>query len=153
MQAAILPAIRRHPQLKGSLRFTAIELAHLATKRGYARVPYRLLAHKTGLHLRTMQRHIDTLVALGIIRKYTKRLTRTRCDINVYYFVLPIARPLHKRALDKVPTCMPQREKDPDIGEQIRRQEWAVANLPMTAEHRQACLDTITRLRGLLPPP
>lgn len=100
MSLHIISAVRHFAQLKGSLKFTAIELAHLASRSGYVRVSYWALAKKTGLHLRTMIRHIHRLVAMGIVVKQTIRLTLTRCAVNQYRFLVG-TEDLHKRSTDK----------------------------------------------------
>lgn len=101
MSLAIIAAIRHQTQLKGALKFTAIELAHRASSAGHVRVAYSYLAQKTGLSIRTIMRHISRLIDLGIVEKHTQRLARTRCAINRYVFTIRASVPLHARACDK----------------------------------------------------
>ena len=111
MSLHIISAIRSCSQLKGSLKFTAIELAHLASRSGYVRVSYWTLATKTGLCLRTMIRHVHRLVAMGILVKQTVRLTLTRFAVNQYRFLVG-AEDLHTRATDKGSSSIPEEGKN-----------------------------------------
>ena len=111
MSLAIITAIRHLPQLKGSLKFTAIELAHRASQSGHARVAYSYLAQKTGLSLRTIMRHVRRLIDLGIVEKHTQRLARTRCAINRYVFTIRASGALHTRARDKTSQKLPDSGK------------------------------------------
>jgi DNA-binding Lrp family transcriptional regulator len=90
LSAPIITAIRSLPQLKGSLKLTALELAHLASRSGVARVAYWVLAKKTGQSVRTMIRHVHRLVELGVITKQVMRLTLTRCAVNQYRFLVGV---------------------------------------------------------------
>jgi hypothetical protein len=111
MSLHIIAAVRPLVQLKGSLKFTAIELAHLASRSGYVRVSYWTLATKTGLHIRTMIRHIHQLVARGVIVKQTVRLTLTRFAVNQYRFLVGVE-DLHKRSSDRLATQSIPEEKN-----------------------------------------
>lgn len=111
MSLAIITAIRQLPQLKGALKFTAIELAHRAGGSGHVRVAYSYLAQKTGLSVRTIMRHIRRLIDLGIVEKHTTRLARTRCAINLYVFTIRASVPLHTRACDRTSQKLPETGK------------------------------------------
>lgn len=111
MSLAIITAIRSLPQLKGSLKFTAIELAHRASSSGHVRVAYSYLAQKTGLSIRTIMRHIRQLIDLGIVEKHTQRLARVRCAVNRYVFTIRKRVILHTRARDKTSQNVPDTGK------------------------------------------
>jgi hypothetical protein len=147
LQTAILHTIRHHPQVKGSLRFTALELSYRFNTAGICRVAYQYLAKRTGYHVRTIIRHVAKLVKAGLIRKTVTRCTRYRCERNLYTYCGP------RDALPKrVPSdrgrqaTTPKREKL-TREEEIRNMRWGLARwTPGTPQH-QACL---TRLQQLL---
>lgn len=151
MSLQIISALRSSSQLKGSLKFTAIELAHRASSSGFVRVSHGYLASKTGLHIRTMYRHIEALEALGILVKQRMWISATRCAVNVYHLLI---RPLHKCATDKVPAKLPEpgreREKFSSLREEIARQHKGMGFLTAGSDIWQACREEIARLEGLL---
>lgn len=118
MSALIIAALRNEKQLHGNLKFTAIELGHLASRSGHARVSYDTLARKTGYHKRTIIRHVHRLLAMGILVKQMVRLTLTRFAVNSYRF-LTAPDPLHKRSSDRLAPALPkEREKIPHAPEE-----------------------------------
>jgi hypothetical protein len=131
MSVSILAAIRSHPQLKGSLKLTALELAHLASRSGVVRISYGLLARKTGQSIKTMIRHVHRLVALGLVVKHTMRLTFTRFAVNQYRFLVGVET-LHKRSTPTLGQAYPTEgknlraredipQKPPTVPQEIRR--------------------------------
>jgi len=110
MSAIIIAALRREKQLQGNLKFTAIELGHLASQSGYARVSYDTLAHKTGYHKRTIIRHVHRLLAVGILVKQTVGLTLTRFAVSTYRFLVGTDH-LHKRSSDRLSPDVPEERK------------------------------------------
>ena len=157
MSATILSAIRRLPQLRtapGSLRTTAIELAHLASGAGKVRVAHRYLAYKCCRHPRTIQRHLPMLEAMHIIHKRKTWLTPWRCDINEYAFNLPLLEIVPKRVpYDSMsPTLPPQeeREKSRSLREDLARQKKGLRFWTPGSEQWQKTCEEIARLEGLL---
>ena len=151
MSLQIISAIRSQSQLKGSLKLTALELAHRASSSGFVRVSHGYLAEKTGLHLRTMYRHIDALETLGILVKQRMWISAKRCAVNVYRLLV---RPLHKCSTDKVPPNLPEpereREKFSTLREEIAQQRKGIRFLQEGSLPWQATKEEITRLEGLL---
>ena len=117
MSKQILAAVRPLPQLKGSLKLTALELAHLASHSGHVRVSYGTLARKTGQHPCTMIRHVQRLVVLGIVVKQTVRLTLTRFAVNAYTFLIG-PEDLHKRSTSRVQRDIPEEGKNLRVREE-----------------------------------
>jgi hypothetical protein len=110
MSKAILTAIRSQTQLKGSLKFTALELAHLASCSGYARVSYSTLARKTGQSIKTMIRHVQRLISMGLLVKQRIRLTLTRFAVNQYRFLVG-PETLHKCSTPSLGGALPEEGK------------------------------------------
>jgi hypothetical protein len=152
MSLAIITAIRHLPQLKGSLKFTAIELAHRASSSGYVRVAYSYLAQKTGLTIRTMIRHVQRLEALGILRKQRGWISVNRCAVNVY---LLLVRPLHKCASDKVAQNLRDPEKGEakwgTLGEDIETLERGMRLLTPGSVPHTSCVERLQTLRAMQP--
>ena len=86
MASPIITALRHRRDLKESLLHTAQELAHLASIYGVARASYSYLALKCHCSRRTILRHIQRLVDLGIIRKTVLWIRGNYCEINTYRF-------------------------------------------------------------------
>ena len=153
MSLQIITAIRRLPQLKGSLKLTALELAHLASSSGHARVSYWFLAKKTGMHPRTMMRHVHQLIAMGIIVKQTVRLTLTRFAVNAYHFLVTPA-VLHKRSTDNLPQTLPEHEREEEkfgtLREKIARLWKGLRLLTEGSIPYNASLEEVRRLEALL---
>src|SRR5262245_35290686 len=117
MSLPIITAVRTHPQLKGSLKFTAIELAHAASRSGYARVSYGVLASKTGQSIKTMIRHVQRLVAMGVLVKQTMRLTLRRFAVNQYRWLVGTS-DLHKRSTPTLGQLCPEEGKNLRVREE-----------------------------------
>jgi hypothetical protein len=123
MSAAILTAICSHPQVKGALRFTALNIAYKCNAAHIGRVAYSYLAKRTGLHVRTIMRHVAKLVELGVLRKTVTRLSSRRCMLNLYEFIVP------KRASDKARPIKRSGENPLTREEEIRNMRWGLAHL------------------------
>ena len=89
MSSSIIAALRQQRQLKESLLHTAQELAHRTSIYGVVRVSYSYLALKCHCSRRTVIRHIQRLIAAGIIRKSVLWIRGNYCEINTYAFLLP----------------------------------------------------------------
>lgn len=150
MSLAIITAIRHLPQLKGALKFTAIELAHRASSSGFVRVSYGYLAQKTGLSIRTMIRHVQRLEALGILCKQRVWISANRCAVNVYTLRL---RPLHRCASDKVAKNLPDDRKREakwgTLGEDIRTLERGMQFLTSGSVPYMSCMARVEALRAM----
>ena len=94
MSKAIITAIRKNQQLKGSLLLTAIELAHRANGfNGHVRISYSMIAAKAHCSVRTAIRHVNRLVGMGIIRVQRFWQPNNKWGINVYRFTIPWQKP------------------------------------------------------------
>jgi len=155
MSLAIITAIRHLPQLKGALKFTAIELAHRASSAGHVRVAYSYLAHQTGLSVRTIMRHIRRLIDLGLVEKHTTRLSRMRCAVNLYVFTIRAKVALHTRACDKTSQKLsPQgreEEKFGTLGDAIATLERGMRLLTPGSVPYGSCLERLQVLRAMQP--
>lgn len=118
MRTAILHTICSHPQVKGSLRLTALNIAYKCNGAGIGRVAYRYLAKRTGLHVRTIMRHVAKLGALGVLVKTVTRLSSKRCMLNLYQFILPT------RACDRPPSRTEKGRKPLTREEITRLKQW-----------------------------
>jgi hypothetical protein len=150
MSAYILAAIRQHPQLKGSLKFTALELAHRASRSGHVSLSYRFLGWKTGLHPRTIMRHIARLIALGILRKHRIWRAVRWCAMNSYRF---LGVPAQACSSDSLPSTLPPREREKEkslsLAEDIRRQRKALHFLTPGSPLWARTQEEIARLEAL----
>jgi hypothetical protein len=149
MSTGILAAIRQHPQLKGSLKLTAQEIAHRASSSGFVRVSYGYLASKTRLTIRTMIAHVHRLEALGILRKQRVWISANRCAVNLYTLLV---RPLHRCASEKAASKLPQpeKEKETSVREDLEKQQRGLRFWTPGSEQWQKTCEEITRLEGLL---
>lgn len=94
MAKNIISAVRRLPQLHGSLLLTALEIAHRANARsGICFMSYSYIASKTHQSRRTAIRHIHRLIELGIIRCQRFWGPRRLWGINRYTFAIPWEKP------------------------------------------------------------
>jgi Helix-turn-helix domain len=152
MSLAIITAIRQLPQLKGALKFTAIELAHRASSAGHVRVAYSYLAQKTGLSVRTMIRHVQRLEDLGVLRKQRVWISAKRCAVNVY---LLLVRPLHRCASDNVAKNLPEPKKEEEkcgtLGDAIATLERGMRLLTAGSVPYTSCLERLQTLNALVP--
>lgn len=150
LSRAILTAIRQHPQLKGSLKFTAQEIAHRASSAGFVRVSYGYLASKTGLTIQTMITHVKRLEVLGILRKQRMWISARRCAVNLYTLLI---RPLHTCSTQKPRENLPEpgreEEKSLSLREDIRRLESGMRLLTPGSVPYGSCLDRLQTLRSM----
>jgi len=150
MSVHILAAIRQHPQLKGSLKLTAQEIAHRASSSGFVRVSYGYLASKTGLTIQTMITHVKRLEALGILRKQKIWISARRCAVNLYALLI---RPLHRCSTQKTGENLPEAEREEEkllsLSEEIRRQRKALNFLTPGSQLWERTQEEIARLETL----
>jgi len=155
MSKAILTTIRRLPQLKGSLKLTALELAHMASGSGTISVPYAWLARKTGMCVRTMQRHIDRLIALQILTKTCERFSLSRWGTNRYTFLVRGVPILHKCAQDilsPLSSATEKKEKSVSLRDEIAALERGMRLWTPGTEPYASCQERLTYLQGLRSP-
>ena len=156
MATNILTAIRRASQLRGNLKFTALEIGHRMNRSGYVTMAHQMMAWKTGSSLRTMYRHVAKLCAMGIFAKTVYR-TAHGYGWNLYKCLLPL--PAFYRATpattdsDTMAGTLPEAKtgeaKERTLQEDLRRQRWAVHNLTLPPEARASCLEEIARLERI----
>jgi len=142
LHTAILHTICSHPQVKGSLRFTALNIAYKCNGAGIGRVAYRYLAKRTGLHVRTIMRHVAKLIALGVLCKTVTRLRSQRCMLNLYKFILPTC------ACDTAPSRTERGRKELTL-EDVPTLERGLRSCTPGSLAYETTLETITRLRTL----
>jgi hypothetical protein len=156
MASNILAAIRHAPQLKGNVKFTALEVGHLMNKSGYGRVAYTFMAMKTGYCRRTVIRHMHQLTDMHIYEKTVYRL-RNGYAINLYKCLLPIpafyrAAP-HGSSGDSVSSILPdpkaEEGKSLSLREEIRLQRKGLQFLMEGSDRYQACLEKIQALEAV----
>jgi hypothetical protein len=154
---SILSALRHQTQLHGNLKFTALEVGHRMNHAGYGRIAYQMMAYATGYSRRTVINHMHRLVTMGIFQKTVYRL-KFGNQINLYKCLLAIS-PFYRGSPSNakgasvartLPTPKTEEEKSLSLREELRRQQWAMRNLPMAAEARSRCAEEIARLEGLL---
>lgn len=154
LSAHIIAAIRTHRQLKGSLKFTALEIAHRASSSGFVRVSYGYLASKTGLTIQTMITHVKRLEALGILKKQRMWISPSRCAVNVYHLLVrAVPRRSTQICGEKLPEAREERDKSLALGEEIRLAERGLQFLTPGSIAYQSAWAHLERLRGLSSPP
>lgn len=154
MSAIILASISRLPQLRGSLRDSALRLAFHADGTGKVERAYAWLAKDRHISISTAMRHIARLITMGIIAKRVMRLTFSRCAPNIYTFLVgtPI---LHKRSRSSLQEVVAEQERKRSEEVQKSRQPLSVDLLkkglqlwkPGSMQH-DACLEALQRLEG-----
>ena len=162
MALPIIAAIRQHPDLKESLLHTAQELAHLASIYGVARVSYGYLAMKCHCSRRTVLRHIQRLIDLGIVRKTVLWIRGNFCEINTYTFRIAwdtrgrtggsdtTARTLPPQEGEKN-SALTAREKTGAVADALAKQRWGLHNLYEPGSDRwHRTQEEIARLEALL---
>jgi hypothetical protein len=112
MSSPIIIAIRRQSQLKESLTHTAIELAHRASVYGVARMSYSYLAQKCHCSRRTVIRHVQRLIDLGIIRKSVLWIKGNFCEVNTYAFLISWDKRPSQGGSDTTSPKFPQRPEE-----------------------------------------
>jgi hypothetical protein len=155
MASNILAAIRHAPQLKGNLKFTALEVAHRMNRSGFGHVSYQFMAYKTGYSRRTVIRHMHKLTAMHIFQKTVYKL-QSGFAINLYRCLLPI--PAFYRAspatthgdsvTPTLPTPKTAEAKELSLKEEIRLQRKGLQFLMEGSDRYQACLEKIAALEA-----
>ena len=156
MATNILSAVRRCDKLKGNVKFTALEVAHLMNAQGYGRVAYTFMALKTGYCRRTAIRHMHQLVALRVFAKTVYRLA-TGYAINLYRCLLPRAAFYRaappSRTSDSAASTLPTpktEEKALSLEDELERARKGLRFLTNPdSPIYQACLERIAALEAL----
>ena len=107
MASPIIAALRQRHDLKESLTHTAQELAHRASIYGVVRVSYSYLAGKCRCSRRTIIRHIQRLIDLGILRKTVLWIRGNFCEINTNAFCIAWEKPVSHGGSDKTARTLP----------------------------------------------
>lgn len=154
MASPIIAAIRQRRDLRESLTHTAQELAHLASIYGVVKVSYSYLAIKCHCSRRTVIRHIQRLLDLGIVRKTVLWIRGNYCEINTYRFQIAWETSRPKGGSDTTSRTLPpqEREKNSSVTEELENQRKAVREgwiLP-GSERWDAVNARMTYLEGLL---
>ena len=152
MASPIIAAIRQRRDLKESLTHTAQELAHRASIYGVVRVSYTYLADKCRCSRRTVIRHIQRLLDLGIIRKTVLWIRGNFCEMNTYTFRIAWETSRPKGGSDKMASTLPrqEREKTVSLHEELARQKKGLRFwTPGTQQYTKTC-EEIARLEALL---
>jgi hypothetical protein len=154
MATPIIAALRQRHDLKESLQHTAQELAHLASIYGVVRVSYTYLADKCRCSRRTIIRHIQRLIDLGILRKTVLWIRGNFCEINTYSFRIAWEKPVPHGGSDKTASTLPphKREKNIGVGEELAHQRKALRHgwISPGSERWEAICERIRYLEGLL---
>lgn len=153
MATPIIAALRQRQDLKESLLHTAQELAHRASLYGVVRVSYSYLALKCHCARRTVIRHIQRLLDLGIVRKSVIWIRGNCCEVNTYTFRIAWDRSRPQGGSDKTARTLPrqEREKNSGVREDLEKQKKMLPMLytPGSDQWRKTC-EEIARLEGLL---
>lgn len=154
MATPIIAALRTRTDLKESLLHTAQELAHRASIYGMVRVSYTYLAEKCHCSRRTVIRHIQRLLDLGIVRKTVLWIRGNYCEINTYTFQIAWDTSRPKGGSDKTARTLPlqEREKNISVREELENQRKALRAgwLLPGSERWDAVKEKIVYLEGLL---
>jgi len=131
MASAIIAALRQRTDLKESVLHTGQELAHRASIYGVVRVSYTYLALKCHCSRRTILRHIQRLIDLGIVRKTVLWIRGNYCEINTYTFRIAWEHPRPTQGSDKTTRTLPpqEREKESSLREELHNQKKWFPNL------------------------
>jgi hypothetical protein len=159
MAVNVIAAIRHAKQLRGNVKFTALEVGHRLNKSGYGHVSYQFLSFKTGSSRRTVIRHMHKLTAMHIFQKTVYR-TANGYAINLYKCLLPI--PAFYRATpamahsDSLTPMLPEARggdaKELSLAEEIRLQRKGLQFLSEGSPIYQACLEKIAALEVMQRP-
>jgi hypothetical protein len=153
MALPIIAAIRQRRDLKESLMHTAIELAHLASVYGVARVSLRYLAWRCRCCKQTIINHLQKLIGLKIIRKRVIWIKGNYCEINTYHFLVSWdKRPAQKGSSQNFGQTLPsqEREKETSVREELENQRKGIRFLTPGSDRWQRVADEIARLEALL---
>ena len=154
MATPIIAAIRQRQDLKEALLHTAQELAHLASIYGVVRVSYSYLAVKCRCSRRTVIRHIQRLLDLGILGKTVLWIRGNCCETNTYTFRIPWDARVRREGSDKTARKLPQqeREKYTSLREELHNQQTILRDFTPGSCFWQWTREEIARLEGLLAP-
>jgi DNA-binding Lrp family transcriptional regulator len=166
MAKPIIAALRQRTDLKESLLHTAQELAHRASIYGVVDVSYSYLAEKCHCSRRTVLRHIQRLLDLGIIKRTRLWIRANYCAINKYSFLIAWETSRSAGGSDKTASKFPhpereknsswgeEREKSQSLHQQLANQQKAVREgwVPPGSERWEAVREEIARLEQLLAP-
>jgi DNA-binding Lrp family transcriptional regulator len=154
MATPIIAALRTRTDLKESLLHTAQELAHRASIYGMVRVSYTYLAEKCHCSRRTVIRHIQRLLDLGIVRKTVLWIRGNYCEINTYTFRIACDRSRPRGGSDKTASKLPpqEREKETSLREELAKQKKGIHFLTPGSDLWQKTCEEIARLESLLAP-
>jgi HTH domain len=166
MATPIIAVLRTRRDLKESVLHTAQELAHRASIYGVVRVSYTYLAEKCHCSRRTVIRHIQRLLDLGIVRKTVLWIRGNYCEINTYTFRIAwetsrsaggsdkTASKFPHPEREKESSCREEREKSQSLHQQLANQQKALREgwVPPGSERWEAVREEIARLERLLAP-
>ena len=166
MATPIIAALRTRTDLKESLLHTAQELAHRASIYGVVRVSYSYLAQKCHCSKRTVMRHIQRLVDLGIVRKTVLWIRGNFCEINTYTFRIAWDTSRPKGGSDTTARKLPlpegekkaalkeeggnPREKTNSIRDELANQKNILRSFTPGSGLWERIVEEIARLEGLL---
>ena len=152
MATPIIAALRQRQDLKESLLHTAQELAHRASIYGVVRVSYSYLALKCHCSRRTVIRHMQRLVDLGIVRKTVLWIRGNYCEINTYTFRMAWDKVRPSGGSDKTASTLPpqEREKELSLREELKNAKKVLGDCTPGSIFWQWSHDNLTRLEGLL---
>ena len=154
MASPIIAAIRQRRDLKESVLHTAVELGHLSSVYGIARASYAYLAQKCHCSRRTVIRHVQRLLDLGIIGKTVLWVRGDYCEINTYTFRIAWEKARPRGGSDKTARNLPpqEREKTVSVREELANQRKALRTgwVPPGSERWEAIHERIVYLEGLL---
>ena len=154
MATPIIAALRTRLDLKESLLHTAQELAHRASIYGVVRVSYGYLAQKCHCSKRTVMRHIQRLVDLGIVRKTVLWIRGNYCEVNTYTFRIAWDTSRPQGGSDKTSRNLPPQERAKNISliEELENAKKVLRECTPGSIFWQWTQDNIVRLEGLLGP-
>lgn len=167
MASPIITALRHRRDLKESLLHTAQELAHLASIYGVARASYAYLALKCHCSRRTVLRHIQRLIDLGIVRKTVLWIRGNYCETNTYTFRIAWDTSRPQGGSDKTSRKLPPpegekkaarrdeggnpREKTSSLREELANQKNILRSLTSGSGLWERIAEEIARLEALIP--
>jgi hypothetical protein len=126
------------------------------------RVSYSYLALKCHCSRRTVLRHIQRLIDLGIVRKTVLWIRGNYCEINTYRFQIAWDTSPPKGGSDKTSQNLPPteeeknaaltaREKNTSVRDDLAKQRWGLHNLYTPGSDRwHRTQEEIARLEGLV---
>jgi Helix-turn-helix domain len=117
MSKHIITAIRQQSQLHGPLLLAAIELAHRADgNNGIVQISYSYLASKCHQSRRTAIRHVNRLIAMGIIRCQRFWQPGNKWGVNRYIFLIRWEKAAQTGNGDRMSSKLPNHEDKEKYG-------------------------------------